>query len=111
MLDPSKVIHEKYRTMQFILVSGKVISGVLLEQTPDSFRVAPNLLDPERTISIKRNEVEEAIATKLSAMPAGLLNVLTREEVFDLVSFVEAGDSLPPSLQHAPPHGTPGATP
>jgi hypothetical protein len=37
-------------------------------------------------------------------MPAGLLNVLTRDEILDLVSFVEAGDDLPAALRHASPH-------
>jgi sialidase-1 len=42
-------------------------------------------------------------------MPAGLLNVLTRDEILALVSFVEAGDNLPPSLRHSAPHAQPTA--
>jgi len=46
-------------------------------------------------------------ATKVSAMPAGLLNVLTRDEIAALVSFLEAGDNLPPTLRHIPHLATP----
>ena len=46
--------------------------------------------------------------SKVSAMPAGLVNVLTREEILDLLSFLEAGDDLPASLKHAPAHPQPG---
>ena len=100
MLDPSKVIHERYRTMQFVLGSGRVVSGVVLEESTDSYRVATNLLMPEQTLSIRKDDVEERIASQVSAMPAGLLNVLSSEEVLALVSFLEAGDDLPAALRH-----------
>jgi putative heme-binding domain-containing protein len=105
MLDPSKSIHEKYRTMQFVLDSGRVVSGVVLEETPDAYRVATNLLTPNQVIVVKKSEIDEQVLGTVSAMPAGLLNVLTRDEIADLLSFVEAGDDLPASLRHAPPHG------
>ncbi len=104
MLDPSKSIHEKYRTMQFVLDSGKVVSGVVLEETPVAYRVATNLLMPDQVTVIKKDEIDERLAGTVSAMPAGLLNVLTRDEILDLVSFVEAGDDLPAALRHASPH-------
>jgi hypothetical protein len=46
-------------------------------------------------------------------MPVGLLNVLTREEILDLVSFVEAGDRLPAGVVHGSAHGgtAPNAAP
>ena len=92
--------------MQFVLDSGRVVSGVVLEETPAAYRVATNLLAPDQVTVIKKGEIDEQLAGTVSAMPAGLLNVLTRDEIVDLVSFVEAGDELPESLRHAPPHGT-----
>ena len=35
-------------------------------------------------------------------MPDGLLDVLTREEIRDLLAFLEAGADLPPGLRHEP---------
>jgi hypothetical protein len=67
-----------------------------------------NLAAPGQTTRIKRNDVEEVVPSKVSAMPAGLVNVLTREEILDLLSFLEAGDDLPASLKHAPAHPQPG---
>jgi hypothetical protein len=37
-------------------------------------------------------------------MPTGLVNVLTREEIVDLLSFVEAGANLPAHMQHEHGH-------
>ena len=108
VLDPSQTIHEQYRSMQFLLVSGKVLSGLVREQSPDGFVIVTNLAAPGQTTRIKRNDVEEVVPSKVSAMPAGLVNVLTREEILDLLSFLEAGDDLPASLKHAPAHPQPG---
>jgi len=47
-------------------------------------------------------DVEERVATRQSAMPAGLLDVLTREEIRDLLAFLEAGADLPAGLRHEP---------
>ena len=104
ILDPSKEIHEGYRTMQFLLVDGRVVSGVVLEETAAGLRVAPSLLTPADTLTLRRTDIEERIPVRVSAMPAGLLNVLTRDEVLALVSFVEAGDDLPTALRHDATH-------
>jgi putative heme-binding domain-containing protein len=111
IIDPSKSIHEKYRTMQFLLESGRVVSGVVLAETPAAYRVATNLLAPDQVTVVKKDEIDEQTPGKVSAMPAGLLNVLTRDEVVDLISFVEAGDDLPSSLRHAPAHPAPASLP
>jgi putative heme-binding domain-containing protein len=102
MLEPSKVIHDRYRTMQFVLSSGRVVSGVVLDESAEIYRVATNLLMPEQTLTIRKNDVDDRIASQVSAMPAGLLNVLSLEEVLALVSFVEAGENLPAALRHVP---------
>ena len=93
--------------MQFVLDSGRVVSGVVREESADAFRVVTNLLVPDQVAVVKRDDVEDVSATKVSAMPAGLLNVLTRDEITALVSFLEAGDNLPPTLRHVPHPATP----
>jgi hypothetical protein len=71
--------------MQFLLVDGRVVSGVVLEETAAGLRVAPSLLTPADTLTLRRTDIEERIPVRVSAMPAGLLNVLTRDEVLALV--------------------------
>lgn len=105
MLDPSQTIHERYRTHQFVLASGRVVSGIVLDESAETLRIATNLLAPEQITVIPKAEIEERIPSRVSAMPTGLLNVLTREEILDLVSFVEAGDRLPAKLNRAAAHG------
>ncbi len=109
ILEPSKVIHEQYRTMQYVLGNGRVLSGLVRRENPEAITLVTNLAAPDQTTTIPRADIEEAAPAKVSAMPGGLLNVLTRDEVLALVSFVEAGDNLPPSLRHAAPHPAPAA--
>jgi putative heme-binding domain-containing protein len=104
VFDPSLEIADRYRVIQFVLDDGRVVSGVVVGESDDEIRVVPNLLDPSRTLSLSPRRVEERIPARVSAMPAGLVNVLSREEIVALVAFVEAGDDLPPALRHAPLH-------
>ena len=87
-----------------MLDNGRVESGVLAGETPDAWKIRPNLLTPDVIKLIAKETVEEQISSRVSPMPAGLLNVLTRREILDLLSFVEAGDELPSGLSA---HGHP----
>jgi arylsulfatase A len=106
ILEPSREIAAGYRSVQFVLESGRVVSGVVTGETDDSLRVTPNLLVPESVITIPRAHVDERIDSRVSPMPAGLVNVLEREEILDLLAFLEAGENLPAGLRHEA-HGGP----
>ena len=95
ILDPSSKIH---RTVQFLLSDGRVMSGVVASETSETYTIRPNLLTPEKIKRIQKTDVEERFPSQVSPMPAGLVNVLTRQEILDLVSFLEAGDNLPAGL-------------
>ncbi|MBT3212050.1 MAG: sulfatase-like hydrolase/transferase [Planctomycetaceae bacterium] len=98
ILDPSSKIDDDYRTVQFLLSDGRVMSGVVASETSDTYTIRPNLLTPEKIKRIQKTDVEERFPSQVSPMPAGLVNVLTRQEILDLVSFLEAGDNLPAGL-------------
>jgi putative heme-binding domain-containing protein len=107
ILEPSKEINDKYRTQQFLMADGRVISGVVLKENAAVYQVATNLLTPAVLTRVPKKDVEEKIASQISSMPAGLLDVLTKEEILDLLSFVEAGDRLPAVLKHHDHHHHP----
>lgn len=103
IVEPSSKIHPKFQPYKFLLDSGQVVSGVIVEEDPQNYKVATNLLTPTLLTAISKRDVDEKVVSQVSAMPEGLVNVLTREEIFDLLAFVEAGGDLPPHLQHG--HG------
>jgi putative heme-binding domain-containing protein len=104
VLEPSSKIHEKFQTQTILTSDGQVVTGVIVEDTEQFYRVATNLLTPTSLTTVKKSDVERKQATQISAMPEGLVNVLTREEILDLISFLEVGDNLPAHLQHGHKH-------
>jgi putative heme-binding domain-containing protein len=101
MLEPSLKIDEKYQAWAFITNEGKVIVGTILEESPQKLRIA---LADGRQVELNADEIDEREKSKLSIMPEGLLNRLTREEILDLVAYLVArGDENSP-LFHAHEH-------
>ena len=99
MLEPSKEINEKYQTIRFLMLSGKVVSGVVKEENADQVVVIQNLLTPEQTVTLQKDEIDIRSTSRISSMPSGMLNVLTKEEIGALLSFLqsdglEVSDSL-----------------
>lgn len=101
ILEPSSEINKKYKNHQFVMNSGKVVSGVIVGESPEEFKVVTNLLNPNAFVRVKRKDIDEQIPSAVSAMPAGLVNVLTKAEILDLVSFLQTGGyKLPAHLKH-----------
>ncbi|MCA9084001.1 MAG: HEAT repeat domain-containing protein, partial [Planctomycetaceae bacterium] len=100
MLEPSAEIHKQFVNYQFVLKNGKVVNGVVLQETAAELKVVSNLLNPNAFERIRRSEIEEQFASRVSSMPAGLLNVLTTQEIMDLLSFVQNSHQLPEHLKH-----------
>jgi len=105
VLEPSSEIHEKYRNYQFFLDDGRIVSGVITKEEPDAYHVVANLLTPDAVTVVPKKRVEEKVASKVSPMPEGLANVLSKQEILDLLAFLEQGDyKLPEHLQHKHRH-------
>jgi hypothetical protein len=55
--------------------------------------IRPNPLAPE-TVTVMKSEIEERKLSKISPMPAGLLDTFTQEDILDLLAYMESlGDS------------------
>jgi putative heme-binding domain-containing protein len=99
VLEPSFEIHPKYQVIQFLLDSGKVVSGVIAKEDGKTIYVATNLLAPQNLTKVAKDEIDERQPARSSAMPQGMVNVLTKEEIIDMLHFLESGPA--PMMQHA----------
>ena len=90
ILDPSAKINEKFQTNVIELTDGRTVTGLVVEETPDVIKIVENPLIKADPVVIKRSNVAERTRSKVSIMPKGLLDKLTRDEIVDLVSFVNA---------------------
>ena len=95
ILEPSKEIEKKYRTQIIVTVKGKLISGVVLEETDTFLKLVANPLDKDaKVIQVDKDDIDEREESKVSVMPAGLLDTMTRDEILDLLAWlIAAGDA------------------
>ena len=91
ILNPSKKIDKKYQSNVISLTSGKVLTGLIVEETGDSLRLIDNPSAPEKITVVLKSDIEERTPSEVSIMPKGVLNKLTREEIFDLLAYVLGG--------------------
>lgn len=91
MLDPSKDIEEKYAMRTYLTDSGDVVAGFVVSETATEVHIKSDPLNQDKPTVIKKDEIEQEKKNEKSAMPNGLLNYFTKEEVLDLVAYVLAG--------------------
>ncbi|MFK8114034.1 MAG: PVC-type heme-binding CxxCH protein [Rubripirellula sp.] len=110
LLDPSSEINEKYQSHKFLLSDGRVISGVITSTSKKHYEVMTNLLTPKKLTKVQKDAIDQQVKSKVSAMPNGLLDTLTKEEITDLLTFLQSdGFELPPHLMKN--HSMPGHKP
>ena len=90
ILEPSKVIDEKYRNTVFTLRDGTSVIGAIEREDEQNILVRESPFGGEPTQILKQN-VARREASAISPMPAGLVNVLTQEEILDLLAFLLSG--------------------
>ena len=97
--EPSKVLSEQYMNTVLETVAGQVHIGRIVEETPEKVVLRKNPLELE-TVTIKKSEIESRSLSKVSPIPAGLMNTLTKEEILDLLAYLESlGDSTHPNFK------------
>src|SRR6185436_15373937 len=90
VLLPSKVIDEKYRSTDFNLEDGSMVSGQLAREDERNLYIRTALLTDE-TAMVPKAKLKSTTASAMSPMPGGLLDALTKEEILDLLAYVESG--------------------
>jgi putative membrane-bound dehydrogenase-like protein len=84
---PSASFVRSYEPVEITTKKGKVYNGVVRRETPDEVVLAINATEEVR---VARQDIDEVQPGKVSIMPAGLDQQLTRQELADLVAFLKA---------------------
>jgi putative heme-binding domain-containing protein len=90
IIDPSKVVSEQYQNVAITLKNGDDVTGRVIEE--DNRRIVV-ITDPLKQTQreLRKSEIQERRPSKLSPMPEGLVSVLTKEEILDLLAYIESG--------------------
>jgi len=100
ILDPSKTIADRYRNYEFEMADGESLFGLIVKEDPESITIQTG---PADTLiqTIQKPQIKGHRAQTSSLMPVGLLNTLSKEEILDLLAWIETGGAIPP---HAHEH-------
>lgn len=104
IIEPSKVIDDKFRSWTFVLASGKTMTGMIVKETDDEVQVVIDPLAKNKPTILKANDIDDRVKSDLSLMPKGLLNRLTEEEIFDLFAYVYSAGKKDHMLFHGHHH-------
>jgi len=89
ILEPSKVISEQYANTDITLKNGTPVSGRIVSETADRILIRPSMLAPDMQ-EINKADIQSREVSKVSPMPPGLLSMLTKQEILDLLAYFEA---------------------
>ncbi|MEX2214311.1 MAG: PVC-type heme-binding CxxCH protein [Phycisphaeraceae bacterium] len=90
ILEPSKVIEDKFKAADIELDDGDRIFGLVTAREKDHLLVVTGGTDATPRKIMKKNILAER-ATSSSLMPQGLLGLLQRGDILDLLAYLEAG--------------------
>ena len=90
ILEPSKVVSDQYQNYTVIKKDGEDVTGRITDENDKRIVVVPNPLEPESRVEIKKADIAKRVPSKLSPMPQGLVNGLTRDEILDLIAYLES---------------------
>ncbi len=93
ILEPSANILESYTSHLFVMEDETIVVGRVVGDDGTSLRIVPNLLAPEDIVTIRKSEIAEQEPSLLSPMPTGLLVTLSREEILDLIAYLESAST------------------
>lgn len=89
ILEPSADVSDQYRDSAVTTVDGDVIVGRIVVDLPDHLEIRTNPMGFERE-RIERANIASIAPIETSVMPPGLLNARTRDEILDLLAYLES---------------------
>ena len=87
IVDPSKDVSPLYQTTQVVTAAGKVVTGLIIYESPDGTLVQT---DPDNTVRVAGDEIVALRKSRISLMPSGLLNDLPDQDIADLLEYLKS---------------------
>jgi putative membrane-bound dehydrogenase-like protein len=91
VIDPGAVIPKEYAVTRLELADGRVITGIVREESPNALTV----VTANETLTVPRAEIESRMPTGQSMMPDDLLKPLSDEEVRALIAYLQNPAQVP----------------
>jgi len=93
ILDPSHKVDAQYQMHQVLTADGRVVSGIIIKEDDQSVTILENPEAPEPTV-IAQDDIDELLPSKNSMMPKALMDQYTKDEIFELMFYLQSIDPL-----------------
>jgi putative heme-binding domain-containing protein len=90
ILDPSKNIEPRYRPYTFKPANGEEFIGLIVKEEGDALAIQTGPSDAAIQ-KLSKKDIKSREPQASSLMPAGLLNLLNKEQILDLLAFLQSG--------------------
>jgi len=99
ILEPSLVISNRYRNYEFDLKNDEPVLGMIVKEDAETVTIQTG---PSDTLiqTLKNSDIKSQQPRPASPMPLGLLNLLSKEEILDLLAWVESAGTFSPHEHH-----------
>jgi len=91
VIDPSSVINPDYHAWTIETVDFETFHGLIVQEDERNVHMAWNMLDPTDILIIPKEDIVSRQQAELSMMPNGLLITFNKEEILDLMAYLQAG--------------------
>ncbi len=98
ILEPSLVISNRYVNYEFELKNGDTVPGMIVKEEGDSVTLQSGPSDALIQV-LKKSDLKERHPQSASLMPIGLLSTLSKDQILDLLAYLESGGN-PPAHEH-----------
>ena len=85
---PSKEVSDQYAPVVITKNDGTTVTGRIINLNSDQVMVSPNMFDPNEQISVNMKQVKSIEPSKVSPMPEGLMSMLNKDEILDLMAYL-----------------------
>ena len=89
VLEPSHKVDAKYVMQRILTVDGRTVTGVLLSEDDDKVTLLSNPEAKEPTV-ILQDDIEAMVPSSVSMMPKALMDQYTKDEVFEVLAYLES---------------------
>ena len=91
IINPSGTIGDRYQFSNYHMKNGSVITGIAINENEKNIEVSISPFAFDVTVNVRNASLEYVELSKISPMPAGLINILNEQEITDLIMYMLSG--------------------
>lgn len=91
IIDPALEVADEYKTFIIETKDKKEFFGQIVDENDETLSILDNPLKPETAVTVQRSNIKVMQHIAMSPMPSDLLITLNKDEIWDLVAYLQSG--------------------